>query len=189
MPKTAHGNRMPPLALPICLVGANVEGKANFCTIAWFTMIDDEPPTIGLVMGKQRRTKDGIMENKSFSVNVPGTELAVPVDFCGLNSGHQVDKSGVFRTFYGKLKTAPMVEDCPLTMECTLKRVVEFEGTDMVVGEVVEVYTDHGALRSDGRPDPTVLDPLLYLSSASAYHRLGDRIADAFQIGKSYRPG
>jgi flavin reductase (DIM6/NTAB) family NADH-FMN oxidoreductase RutF len=98
---------MPPLALPICLVGANVDGKANFCTIAWFTMIDDEPPTIGLVMGKERRTKDGIMENKTFSVNVPGTELAVPVDYCGIRSGYKVDKSEVFRTFYGKLKTAP----------------------------------------------------------------------------------
>jgi flavin reductase (DIM6/NTAB) family NADH-FMN oxidoreductase RutF len=29
------------------MLGANVEGKPNYCTIAWFTMIDDEPPTIG----------------------------------------------------------------------------------------------------------------------------------------------
>jgi flavin reductase (DIM6/NTAB) family NADH-FMN oxidoreductase RutF len=189
MPKTAQKKQMPPIALPICLVGANVEGRPNFNTIAWFTMIDDEPPTIGLVMGKQRRTKDGIVENKTFSVNIPRTELAVPVDHCGITSGYKVDKSEVFRTFYGKLKTAPMVDDCPLTMECTLKQIVEFEGTDMVVGEIVEMYTDDGIIRADGRPDPTALDPLMYLSTGAAYHRLGDRIADAFKVGKAYRKG
>jgi len=186
MVKTAHGKRMPPLALPTCLVGANVQGKANFCTIAWFTMIDDEPPTIGLVMAKDRRTKEGIMENGTFSVNIPGTELTVPVDYCGTHSGRHTDKSEVFRTFYGTLRTAPMVDDCPLTMECLLKQVVKFEGTHMVVGEIVEVYAEEGVF-TDGRPDPTVIDPLMYLSSAAAYHKLGDRIADAYHVGKTYR--
>jgi flavin reductase (DIM6/NTAB) family NADH-FMN oxidoreductase RutF len=79
-----------------------------------------------------------------------------------------------------------MVEDCPLTMECELKQIVEFEGTDLVVGEIMEIYADEGVYR-DGRPDPTVLDPLMYLSSGSAYHHLGNRIADAFEVGKSYR--
>ena len=188
MSKTIQEKRMPPLALPICLVGANVQGRPNFCTIAWFTMIDDEPPTIGLVMAKERRTKDGIVENGTFSVNIPSTELAVPVDHCGIRSGYKEDKSEVFRTFYGKLRTAPMVEDCPVAMECTLKRIVAFEGTDMVVGEIAEVYADDGCI-TDGRPDPTCLDPLMYLSGGAAYHRLGDRIADAFQVGKSYRKG
>ena len=177
---------MPPLALPICLVGANVDGKPNYCTLAWFTMIDDEPPTIGLVMAKQRRTKDGIVENKVFGVSIPSTELAVPVDFCGIRSGYKVDKSEVFRTFYGKLRTAPMAEDCPLTMECELERIVELEGTDLVIGRIAEVYVDGDVFQND-RPDPTVLDPLMYLSGGSAYHRLGDRVADAFKVGGSYR--
>jgi flavin reductase (DIM6/NTAB) family NADH-FMN oxidoreductase RutF len=185
MPKIAQGKNMPPMALPICLVGSNVEGKPNFCTIAWFTMIDDEPPTIGIVMAKQRRTKDGIIENGTFSVSIPSTELTVPVDYCGIKSGSKGDKSEVFRTFYGKLKTAPLIEDCPLTMECHLKRIIELEGTDIVVGEIEELYADEGVFR-DGRPDPTVLDPLMYLSGGKAYHSLGDRIADAFKVGKSY---
>ena len=32
-----------PIALPICLWGP-MSGRPNYCTIAWFTMIDDEPP-------------------------------------------------------------------------------------------------------------------------------------------------
>jgi flavin reductase (DIM6/NTAB) family NADH-FMN oxidoreductase RutF len=186
MTKITRGKVMPPIAFPICLLGANVEGKPNYCTIAWFTMIDDEPPTIGLVTGKDRRTKDGIVENRTFSVSLPSADMAVPVDYVGITSGRKEDKSGVFRSFYGKLKTAPMAEECPVTMECELKRIVEMEGTDLMIGEIVEVYAD-GTAYHGSEPDAIVLDPLMYLSSGAAYHRLGGRVADAFKAGRAYR--
>ncbi len=188
MTKNPRGSRMPPLALPICLLGANVDGNPNYCTIAWFTMIDDEPPTIGLVTGKDRKTKDGIVENRTFSVSVPSADMAVPVDYVGITSGRKEDKSTVFRSFYGKLKTAPMVEECPVTMECELRRIVELEGTDLIIGEIVEVYVEESVYHGD-EPDPLVLDPLMYLSSGAAYHRLGERVDDAFKAGKKYRRG
>jgi hypothetical protein len=50
----------------------------------------------------------------------------------------------------------------------------------------VEVYADESAYHGK-EPDPVVLDPLMYLSSAAAYHRLGERVADAFKVGKTYR--
>ncbi|MBI0583315.1 MAG: flavin reductase family protein [Methanomassiliicoccus sp.] len=185
MDKMTHGKVMPPVALPVCLLGANVLGKPNYCTIAWFTMIDDEPPTIGLFTGKDRRTVDGIRENGTFGVSVPSAEQVVAVDYVGITSGREADKSEVFPTFYGKLGNAPMARDCPLTMECELKQILEFGGTDLMVGEIAEVYTDEGAYR-DGRPDAAELDPLLYLSTAATYHRLGEKVADAFKVGRSY---
>lgn len=188
MNKKTRGRTMPPLALPVCLLGSNVRGKPNYCTVAWFTMIDDEPPTIGLVIGKDRRTKDGILENQTFSVSLPSADMAVPVDYVGITSGRQEDKSSVFRSFYGKLGTAPMVEECPVAMECELKQIVELEGTDLVIGEIMEVYAEERAYHGN-EPDPVVLDPLMYLSSAAAYHRLGERVADAFKVGKHYRKG
>jgi len=90
---------MPSLTLPVCILGSNYEGKANFCTVAWFTMIDDEPPTIGLLLGKKRRTVDGIRQNRTFSVNLPSTKLAAKTDFVGLYSGYKEDKSEVFRLY------------------------------------------------------------------------------------------
>lgn len=186
MNKTEHGRAMPPLPLPICLLGSNVEGRPNYCTVAWFTMIDDEPPTIGLVIGKHRRTKDGIIENRTFSVSIPNSGQAVPVDFCGLNSGREENKSEVFTSFYGSLGTAPMAEECPVTMECELVRIVEFEGTDLVVGRIAGLYADTEVYNGD-HVNAERLDPLLYLSTAAAYHRLGERVAEAFKVGKEYR--
>jgi len=185
MRKITLGKKMPPLAMPICLVGANVGGKPNFCTIAWFTMIDDEPPMIGLVMAKERRTKDGIMENRTFSVNLPSTAMAAATDHCGLVSGRDVDKSDVFKVFYGELGSAPLIEESPVSMECRLSNVVEFETTDLVVGEVVQVHVDASVVPG-GKIDYAMLDPLLY-ASGSAYHSLGEKKADAFKVGRNYR--
>ncbi|WP_201798874.1 flavin reductase family protein [Methanomassiliicoccus luminyensis] len=185
MRKITLGKKMPPLAMPICLVGANVGGKPNFCTIAWFTMIDDEPPMIGLVMAKERRTKDGIMENRTFSVNLPSTAMAAATDHCGLVSGRDVDKSDVFKVFYGELGSAPLIEESPVSMECRLSNVVEFETTDLMVGEVVQVHVDASVVPG-GKIDYAMLDPLLY-ASGSAYHSLGEKKADAFKVGRNYR--
>lgn len=188
MTKKELGMIMPPFALPVCIAGANIDGRPNYCTLAWFTMIDDIPPIIGLVMAKERRTKDGILENCTFSVNIPSTQMAAVTDYVGITSGHETDKSEVFESFYGKLGTAPMIEECPLTMECELLKTIEFETTDMVLGKIVGVYAEEGVFK-ENTPDAGRLDPLMYLSVGSTYHRLGEMVAEAFKVGKTYRRG
>jgi len=180
------GKGMPSLMLPVCILGSSHEGKANFCTVAWFTMIDDEPPTIGLLLGKKRRTMDGIKENRTFSVNLPSTELAAKTDFVGLYSGYKKDKSEVFQISYGELRTAPLIDECPMSVECTLKDVIEFEGTDLVIGEIVEIHADGDCL-TQGKPDIVKMDPLLYSTPGGAYFQMGDKVADAFKVGKQLK--
>ena len=172
---------MPCLPLPVCLAGANVEGRPNFCTIAWFTMIDDEPPTIGLVMGKKRRTKDGILESGTFTVNIPSKELVAETDWCGLNSGYDVDKSEVFRVSYGKLGNAPMIDECPMCIECKLARIVEFEGVDLVVGEIEEIHVDERCMDCE-KVDPGRMGPFLLWMPGGPYFGLGEKVADAYMV-------
>src|SRR5665647_2848229 len=104
MEKVQIGNRAPPMAMPMCLVGATVKGRANFCAVAWYTILDDEPPMVAVVLGKDRATKDGIEENGNFSLNIPSEFNVAAVDYCGINSGYQVDKSKVFSVSYGTLR-------------------------------------------------------------------------------------
>ncbi|MFC1921177.1 hypothetical protein ACFLYQ_05585, partial [Chloroflexota bacterium] len=58
----------------------------------------------------------GIKQNMTFSVNVPSADLVKETDYCGIESGSKADKVAVckFDVFYGKLETAPMVEQCPV---------------------------------------------------------------------------
>ena len=181
------GKRVPPMGLPVAVVGSKVQGKVNFCTVAWVTMIDDEPPRMAVVMGKERRTKDGIVENGTFSINLPGAGAVTATDYCGLHSGYDVDKSTVFDPFFGKMLTAPMARECPVNIELSLNDILELEGTDMVIGEVEEVYVDREGL-CEGCPDVEVLQLLMYLSPGGAYFVKGRTVAEAFKVGKEYRP-
>ncbi|QLH74782.1 MAG: flavin reductase family protein [Methanomassiliicoccales archaeon] len=180
--------KLPPMVMPVCMVGSMTDGRPNFCTIAWFTMIDDEPPMIGVVMGKKRRTKDGIIASKAFSVNLPDTSSCVKTDYVGMCSGYDVDKSKVFdRIFYG-VTGSPMIDDCPVTVDCTLERIVEFEGVDLVVGKIEDVYVESSSLTGDD-VDIRKIDPLLYSFPGGPYMSFGAKVADAFKIGKDFNKG
>lgn len=181
--------RYPPLVMPVCLLGAKVSGKANFEAIAWFTFLESQPLTIGVTSDKLHYTNKGIRENKCFSVNIPSLGLVEATDFCGLFSGSKVDKSGVFNVFFGKLKNAPMVEECPVCMECKLVRIVEFARNEFLVGEVVAVYVEESCMIEGKKGDAGRVDPLLYESGVPAhYWRLGGQVARAFEVGKNYKP-
>ena len=176
---------MPPLSLPVALMGANVSGKPNFFTIVWFTMFQDNPPLIGAGMSKKHFTRQGIKENRTFSINIPSTHLAEIVDYCGLYSGSKVDKSCLFDVFYGELETAPMVNECALNIECRLVESKELNTTDLIIGKIVEVYCEEKYL-SENKPDFNKMDPIMFFMPNGPYFRAGDYLAKAFDVGKNY---
>jgi flavin reductase (DIM6/NTAB) family NADH-FMN oxidoreductase RutF len=169
------------MAMPVCVVGSMVEGRPNFCTIAWFTMIDDEPPMIGVVMGKKRRTKDGIIKGKAFSVNLPSTGSVIKVDRVGLYSGYKTDKSEMFEGITIGSTGAPMIDECPVSADCELDRIIELEGVDIVIGRIVSVHVEEGLT---DKADLHKLDPLLYSFPGGPYLSIGGKVADAFKVGK-----
>jgi len=78
------------------LVGSVVDGKPNFMTAAWCGIACMKPPALSLAINHTRHTLKGIEEEKAFCINVPLTELVKEVDFCGIYSGKNKDKSGMY---------------------------------------------------------------------------------------------
>ena len=187
MEKVEIGKHAPPMAMPVCLVGAMVKGRANFCAVAWFTVLDDEPPMVAVVLGKDRFTKDGIEANGTFSLNIPNEASAAAVDYCGSNSGNGVDKSKVFDVSFGTLGTAPLAGECPVSAECRLVKIIEFPGTDMVIGEVVQLHVDKRLVK-DGKADTEGLRPLMYSFPGGPYLSIGPAVAKAFEVGRDFVP-
>jgi flavin reductase (DIM6/NTAB) family NADH-FMN oxidoreductase RutF len=187
--KTRIGAKTYMYPMPVVLVGANVNGKPNYLTVAYCGIAQHVPPMVSVTMGKHHYTNAGIRENGTFSVNIPRAELVVQTDYCGLNSGSKVDKSKVFNVFYGDLKTAPMIRECPVNMECRLMQTLEFGNNELFIGEVVVSHVDAQCL-SDGKCDVEKINPFLYEEGRAppGYWRIGGRLATAFHIGTKYRP-
>ncbi|MDF1555664.1 MAG: flavin reductase family protein [Deferrisomatales bacterium] len=172
--------------MPVSLVGAQIDGKPNFMTVAWLTRVNFDPPMVGVAIGKRHHTPRGIQANKTFSVCLPNAELLEQTDYCGIVSGARVDKSGVFNVFYGDLETAPMIAECPLCVECALVRVVDLPSSHLFIGEVVTAHADESIL-TDGRPDPAKLDPLVLTMPDNHYWSLGAVAGTAWQAGKALK--
>ena len=169
--------------MPTLLVGANVNGKPNYMTAAWATVACLAPPMVCVAINKVRYTAKGIEENKTFSLNVASSEQVIESDYCGIVSGTKEDKSGVFSSFYGALKTAPLAEECPVNIECKLFSSVDCGSHLLYIGEVVEIHADKSCI-TEGKPDITKIKPIIY--AQSTYYDVGNEIGKAFSDGKKY---
>lgn len=54
-------------------------------------------------MNKVHYTNACIKENSYFSVNIPSDKVVQKMDYVGLVSGRDMDKSGVFTAFYASV--------------------------------------------------------------------------------------
>lgn len=172
--------------LPITLIGAIVEGKPNFLTIGYFAILSHLPPIVSVTLYKNHYTIEGIKESGAFSVNIPSADMVKITDYCGIVSGRKVDKSNLFKSFYGRLNTVPMIEECPLNMECELFQTIETGNNIIFLGKVASVYANEEVL-NEGVPDIRAIDPLVLFGSVYHSWKFGPEIAGAYRIGKKLK--
>ena len=152
--------------MPALLVGANVDNKPNFMAVAWGGIANSEPPMVSVGIRHARYTLKGVRQNQTFSVNVPSAGMVKEVDFCGTESGSRSDKVEVckFKIFYGKLNNAPLIEQCPVNLECKVVHVLDLGTHALVIGKIEEVHISEECM-TNGQPDIAKINPLAFSQS------------------------
>jgi flavin reductase (DIM6/NTAB) family NADH-FMN oxidoreductase RutF len=176
---------LPILAVcPTVMVGANVNGKPDFATVAWTGVAASSPPSISVALQHHRYSLKGIRQNMTFSVNIPSADLVKETDYCGIVSGSKTDKTAdcKFTVFYGKLESAPLIEQCPINHSCEVVQILNLGSHEMVVGRIVETHISE-EFYTEGRPDAGKMRPFLFANGK--YYALGELLADAFRIGST----
>lgn len=171
--------------LPALLIGANVDDKPNFMTVGWGGIANSEPPMISVAIRPHRYTYKGIRQNMTFSVNIPSTDLVKEVDYCGIVSGARANKVEVcqFHVFYGKLRNAPLVEQCPVNLECSVVHILELGSHSLVIGRVEETHISEDCL-TEGKPDLGKIRPLIYNTDpVQQYRAFGEVLGKGHSIG------
>lgn len=187
MNKKTLGSKLYLFPSPTILIGSKTNGKENYFTAGICGPILSSPALITITVGKERFTYNGIKEYKTFSVNIPSAEMVKITDYFGLVSGKDIDKTKYFNTFYGKLNNAPMIEECPLNLECRLVQSIDYGSKwDVVIGEIVETYVSEECL-TNGKPDLLKIDPILFSLPDWSYWRVGQHLAKAGDIGKTMK--
>ncbi len=171
---------------PTVLVGANVDSRPNFAAVAWTGIACGEPPTISIALRHTRYTLKGIRQNMTFSVNIPSVDMVRETDYCGLVSGAKTDKAKDcgFKVFYGILGSAPLIEQCPLNLECEVIRILNLGSHSLVIGKIVQTHVSEDCL-TDGQPDVGKIRPFVLIPLPNPkYHTVDKFLADAFSVGK-----
>jgi flavin reductase (DIM6/NTAB) family NADH-FMN oxidoreductase RutF len=180
--------------MPCVLVVGGTMDEADTLAVAWINVVSSTPPTIAMGLRNTRRTLELIRSTGgSFTVNIPSTELAPQVDYCGIVGGRTADKfAATGLTLVPALQvSAPIIAECPYNIECRTTHEVEVGDYVIVFGEIVEVQAEENILRegSDNIVEMDYLDPLVYIAGAREYRGLGPKLHDAYRIGNAFRKG
>ena len=187
MRKIKIGNKNHLYPNPIILVGTTVNGKPNYLNVSYTGVANRDPAMIFISLNKLHYSCIGIKKNKTFSINIPSTDMLEVTDYCGLVSGKDVDKSTLFHTFYGVLKNAPMIEECPVNIECEVVHELELDGSNVLfIGKVIESYSEEKYL-TNALPDIKKIDPILLSIYDYHYYNVGTKIGKAWDAGKRFK--
>lgn len=130
--------------VPVVLVSCSDKGEDNLITIAWTGIVNSNPPMTYISVQKSRKSYDMIKNSGEFVINLVTEDIVKATDYCGVNSGRDVDKFKICQ--FGKEKgdkvKDPLVSESPVNLECGVKEVMEFPSHDMFIAEIVSV---HGA--------------------------------------------
>jgi len=170
---------------PTTLIASrNAAAEVNLMTASWVGVVSKTPPTIAVSLNRGRQTYANIRQRGEFSVNMVPEELALQADLCGIRSGRDLDKPAVtgLRLEQGSQLDVPLVDACPLNLECRYLQEVELGDYRLVLGEIVEVHAVEAAFAGTGMSvEPFA--PLVYLGGVREYWSLGDKVATAYRDG------
>ena len=187
MAKIKIDQRFSPYQMPSVIIGTIVDERPNFMLCTWVSRVNRNPPTWMASINRKHYTMEGIRGKRVFSMNFPSVNLMQIADFIGTNSGRVVDKSSLFNIFYGETE-APMIEECVFNMELEVKEIFELTDHFVILGDAVTSYVDEENM-SDNRPDMKKMNQVIYTGAEKqpTYWILGEKIGDAFQLGKEFK--
>lgn len=127
----------------ILVTTSNNEGVDNIITLSWQTGIHSINPTqFAIVIRPSRYSYKGIIDKRSFIINIPNDELLEETEFCGTYSGKNVNKFDVTKLTKGisdNLKI-PFIQECIGHIECKAVQLLDVLDHKIIIAEFVDAW-------------------------------------------------
>ena len=169
----------------VFIVGSyDEEGVPNAMNVAWAGECTRNEIVINI---GDHKTTDNILKRNAFTVAPADAAHVVEADYFGIATGRKTNKAeGSKLTFVkSQFVDAPVIEEFPLTMECKVKAIQDWEGEKRIVGEVVNTCVDESILDEEGRVDFDKMRPIVYDSTRRIYRVVGEVVGSAWESGKA----
>jgi len=164
---------------PVVLVSCvDQDGKPNIITIGASSICSSNPPTVGIAVGTMQYSLTLINFTGDFGVNLPTADQVREVDFCGSHSGRAMNKfdAAGFTVQEPAVIQSPLIQECPVSLECRLVQTVHLGNHDWLIGEIVAVHCDESVLDDSGRFTCSVCNPIF--AFWNEYWTIGEKLAN-----------
>ncbi|HEY5388411.1 MAG TPA: flavin reductase family protein [Thermoleophilia bacterium] len=177
------------LPTPVVLLSVAGHGKekANIITLAWVGTVCSSPPMLSVAIRPSRHSHGLVNAAREFVVNIPRAGQVAAVDLAGVWSGAEHDKFKElgFTARPATLVAAPLIEECPINIECVVRHQLALGAHDVYLAEIVATHYDEALLDSHGRLKTAELDAMAYVDGE--YWSLGERLGSYGQAAKALK--
>jgi len=180
------GTQLAPVPVVLVGCGDGRDFKYNLITVAWAGTLCSTPPMVGVSIRPERYSRGLIESTGEFTVNMPTAAMAETVDYCGVASGRNVDKFSEreLTALPGSKVSAPVVQECPLSLECKLRHQLSLGSHILYIGEILAVQADKALIDDKGKFDVERANLLTY--AHGHYFALGNVLGTfGFSVKKS----
>ncbi len=169
--------------MPVLIIATyDEDGTPDAMNAAWGGIAEEDE--IFICLDSSHKTTKNILARKAFTVSMADVAHTAECDYVGIVSANNVpDKLARcgFHTTKSGLIDAPLINELPMALECTL--ISYDEDTCRLFGKIVNVSADESVLKADGRIDPAKLRPITYDPMNHEYLELGTKAGNAFKDG------
>lgn len=132
-----------------------LNGENNALAVAYCGNCSYDPPMVMVGIVPSRYSYRLIKESACFVVNLVGKDNKELFDYLGSHSGRDGDKLKAIGTKLGEAVkiSAPILEDCPVNIECKIVDSIVTGSHHMFVGKVEYVHAASDMVRENGDLD------------------------------------
>ncbi len=161
---------------PVMVSCGDIE-SSNIVTVAWTGTVNTKPPMTYISLRPSRHSYGIIKEKGEFVINLTPTSLIKKADYCGIYTGKKVnkfEKCGFTKAEASEV-SAPLIDECPINLECKVKDIIPLGTHDMFLAEIVAVHVDEALIDADGKLHLEKADLTAY--AHGDYYSLGKKLA------------
>ncbi len=173
--------------IPPVLVSCGTMEHPNALTVAWSGIVNTHPPMAYVSIRPSRFSYPLIKDSGEFVLNLPSASLTKAVDFCGVRSGKDMDKLSLMGLTASpcQMIRAPLIEECPVNLECKVTQVLPLGSHDMFLAEILSVHVEESLIDAAGKLHLERADLIGF--AHGEYYQLGQR-AGAFGFSVRKKP-
>ena len=139
--------------VPPVMVSCGTMERSNIITVAWTGTVNTKPPMTYVSLRPSRHSYGIIKEAGEFVINLTPKDLIQKADYCGIYTGAKVDKFKKcgFTKAPASQVSAPLIDECPVNLECRVTQILPLGTHDMFLAEIVAVHVAEHLIDESGK--------------------------------------